>query len=470
MNKENTINKIVICSFIFLCTFGAHAGSLPPDPNNAALLYYQAFLLLPESDYVANELIRNTTEKIYAYLNGAKFEPDNETKKLIHDFELEIKGISPDPNKQLSPHVKARYQDEDYKERRLAELDFFKKLIEQDKKMEGVDPNKVIREYLKKCGPSIVLAQAATEIHDCDWGIRYSQGFSFLLPQTTEIREFRIILHADAMRLAADGNYRAALERCLMMRRLARHVGDDVYILYAVSKSVDGNAFRCIQFILGNMKPDVETLIWLKNQLATNQGAPSSPLKALRMDFELAVHTLRINDKILKHIRNELAEQISNERAKKEVHNLSDEQVLTRARKPYETFMNRSFQVMNSSMLYKEKRAKIHKLTEELKDKYGDDPAANQIIMACAEQVLKLYSLHIRDAARFNALRLAIEIYYIRAKTDKLPEILPDGLPKDPFTGKDFIYETMDDGFALRCRDEDFLGDRSRKLEFKVKK
>lgn len=398
MNKINFVNKIIICSVVFLCAFRAHAAALPPDPDNAALLYYQAFLLCPE--------------------------PDTYTQESIY------------------------------------------------KVLRGTEPNEKVRKYLdqKSCRQTIRLVKAASEISECDWGIRYSQGFSFLLPQMVELRKLSNILRLDAMRLAADSDYHAALERCLMMRRIARHAGDDVIHLYAVSSAIHTSALKCIQLILGDMKPDVETLKWLKNRLSYEYTVTSSPAGALEIDFELAMHTLRINDKIINNIRHDLAEQTSDESEKKEVLNLSDEQILTRARKPYERFINRTFQVMNGSMLYADKYAEIHKLTEELKNEYSNDPAANQIIMACAEQVLKLYSLQVRDAARLNALRLAIEIYYICAKTDKLPGILPKGLPKDPYTGKDFQYRITEEGFVLGFDPGKIADFRVRQFNFRVKK
>jgi len=139
-------------------------------------------------------------------------------------------------------------------------------LIEPYEKVRDVDPNEKIREYLRSCGKAIRVAQAASEIPECDWGIQYSQGFSFFLPQLTEIRHLVFVLRADALLLAAEGDYRAAFERCLMMRQFARHVGNDANLLfYAVSKVVDGAVLNCIQFLLGYMKPGVDTLTWLKN-------------------------------------------------------------------------------------------------------------------------------------------------------------------------------------------------------------
>ena len=132
MSKINIIDKIIICSVIFLFALTAHGSSLPPDPNNAALLYYQAFLIIPEPDYFTNELVhRNTTEKVYEYLNGAKLDPDpekeiKEIEKTIHDLELKVKGISPDPNKQLSPYERTIFTGEHFKEQRFGELDLLK--------------------------------------------------------------------------------------------------------------------------------------------------------------------------------------------------------------------------------------------------------------------------------------------------------------------------------------------------------
>jgi len=63
-----------------------------------------------------------------------------------------------------------------------------------------------------------------------------------------------------------------------------------------------------------------------------------------------------------------------------------------------------------------------------------------------------------------------VEVYLALANAGQLPEKLPDHLPKDPFTGRDFIYEITDEGFALRCQGKDFLNRKYRLLEFKIKK
>ncbi len=51
-NINHRSRKIFFCvsGTIFFCAFGTNAAISLPDPDNAALLYYQAFLLRPELD------------------------------------------------------------------------------------------------------------------------------------------------------------------------------------------------------------------------------------------------------------------------------------------------------------------------------------------------------------------------------------------------------------------------------------
>jgi len=63
--------------------------------------------------------------------------------------------------------------------------------------------------------------------------------------------------------------------------------------------------------------------------------------------------------------------------------------------------------------------------------------------------VSKMFSHSIRFKTYNNAIRVAIELYLIKAKTTDLPDKLPIGLPKDLFSGKDFEYEKTADGFVI---------------------
>jgi hypothetical protein len=82
----------------------------------------------------------------------------------------------------------------------------------------------------------------------------------------------------------------------------------------------------------------------------------------------------------------------------------------------------------------------------------------------------RIYNLSTRWNTHSNALKTAIEIYIIKAKTGKLPDSLPAGLPGDLFSAKPFQYEKSTDGFFLSCRGKDLEKDEIYKYEFKVKK
>ena len=68
-----------------------------------------------------------------------------------------------------------------------------------------------------------------------------------------------------------------------------------------------------------------------------------------------------------------------------------------------------------------------------------------------------------------NAIKAALELYIITAKTGKLPDSLPPGMPKDLFSGKDFKYEKISDGFTLKCQSKDLSKDETHEYKFKVK-
>jgi hypothetical protein len=79
-----------------------------------------------------------------------------------------------------------------------------------------------------------------------------------------------------------------------------------------------------------------------------------------------------------------------------------------------------------------------------------------------------VYALGLKVGAFSNAVRAAIDIYMIRTETGGLPDGLPAGLPKDPFSGEDFEYEKKSDGFVLRCRGKDLKEDKIHEYEFKI--
>ena len=398
MRIFNFHSKKAICSILVimaLWTFGAHAATLPPDPDNAALLYYQAFLLRPE--------------------------PDEDTYWSI------------------------------------------------DEVVRGGEPDEKLREYLnlRDCRKTIELAEAAAQLLQCNWGIRFSHGLGVTLPQLKHFRPLGFLLYADARVLAMDGDYRAALDRCLTIRRIGGHIGDDTTTNYVVSVGIDRSSLRYIQNVLGSMPPDIDILVWLRSQLATVQGAVLSPAKALAMDLELILQSWRNDPNDLLWLREQLAEDDEGNDPEY-FWNLTDEELLALIAEPYADFLSYALGVIDSEMPYEEKYTELQRLTEELQEEFSSIPGTKLLVIGYAPEVIEIYSLQVRHAAQLKALKAAIEIYLIKAKTGQLPETLPDGLPKDPYNGQDFGYEITEEGFTFHSQGEDFEGRGGQLLEFKV--
>jgi len=377
-----------ICVILALWPIGVHAATLPPDPDNAALLYYQAFLLRPE--------------------------PDADTSASI------------------------------------------------DKVIGGSEPDEQLREYLNlpDCRDTIEFAEAAAQLPQCNWGIRFSQGIGAPLPLLVHFRPLIFLLYADAHVLATDGDYLAALGRCLTIRRIGGHLGDDTMVNYALSVGTDRSSLRYIQNVLGSMPPDIDILVWLRGQLAAVQGAVLSPAKALEMDLELILQSMRSDPDDLVWLREQLIEHDEGKNGEY-IWSLTDEELLALIAEPYADFLNYALRVIDSEMPYKEKYTELQRLIDELKDEFGSDPGTKLFVLPLASELIEIYSFQVRYTAQLNALKAAIEIYLVTANTGRLPDTLPDYLPKDPFSGQDFQYEITEKGFVLRCRAKDILASQA---------
>lgn len=379
--RPNKMRGQRIVPFVLgLLVVSTASGALPADPDNAALLYYQAFLLLPKCDFRTAALLGQVTY--------------------------------------------------------------------------GRDPNDAIRAYVEGCGDAISCAEKAALAPHCDWGPPYSFGFHFTWPQLEAARLLASVLHADARILASQGNYRAALNRCLTLRRFARHLGNQPLGLYACSVRAEGDAERCIIQILGSMTPDVETIQWLKSQLAAVPPPSFSPAEALRTQMELVFQTGRTNTKIMTQIRNHMAKSAGNEQAQQAA-GLSDEELFAYVRGPYTEFLDAARPIAESSMLYEKAYPALQQLEQNLRKKIDGDPVGRVVganIAIMADDVPLLYTTQVRSATRLNAFSVALELYLEKAQTGQLPENLPRGCPKDIYSGQDFIYTVSENTFVLRSR------------------
>lgn len=427
MNNINYNCKKVIWSFyasLVLWTLGAHAAPLPPDPNNAALLYYQAVALWSDvrSSYADTDAIAEPNE-------------DLDTRPSTGNSRFDFSSID---------RVMRELEKKDRESSRL---------------------------FMRR--QTIKLVEAASRIPQCTWGNK-----EWNLPPLAPLKHLALLLEDDSRALAAAGDYRAALERCLTIRRLARHHGDEYLVTHTTSLGVDSLAFKGIQQILGLMPADAKTLAWLQDQLAAIPGVSRSPTRALKTNFELAVQAARRNPKLLRpeperDYRECLAGKDIDSSALSALEkwlNMTDEELVSRSSQAYSRFLDAVLRVISSNKPYVEKSAELDRLHDRLYEQAIDNLALYFLMELTATDVAGFYEFQISHTVHFNCLRAAIEIYLIKAKTGQLPETLPDGLPKDPYSGRDFEYERTEEGFILRCRVKAIDESRVRQYKFKALK
>jgi hypothetical protein len=380
-----------MCIVLITLTFISDVHAYPPD--NAAVLYYKAFLILKE--------------------------PSEEVQKMMTDL--------------------------------------------RDGK---IKPNDEIRQYLQDNRHAIEFVETAAEVPNCDWGYDISKGFDVLLPELSKIRRMAFLLTDEAQILADQGDYKAALGKCLTIHRMARHVGDRLLISYLVGNALNALANKHIGKILSQMPDDVETLTWLKSQIFDITSRANTLKAALSSEREIALQQMRKeNISTILDSLGDVPDGMSKESIEK-VRN-GDEEFFTASREYYSNFITSLQAALD--LPYPESRQQLEQLREKAEKQAVDNPAT---ILSAAlwPAAAKICTLEVRAGTNFNALKTAIDIYIAKAKTGRLPDTLPSGLPRDLYSGKDFEYEKTKDGFILRCRGKDLDKDEFYQYEFKVPK
>jgi len=409
--------RLIAVIFVFLTI--PHKLLLAQPPQNAALLYYQAFMVYES--------------------------PNEEMRKKLYDL--------------------VRHQ---------------------------IEPDRQITRYVTKQQSVIDLLTIAADLPNCDWGFDYSTGVAFYVAHLQSFRELSRIVIADAKILAEQNDYKTALKRCLTLHKMSHHIGDDLLITLLVASSSVDLANECIKYILSEMPSDVTTLHWLKAELSRIDSKPFALKNSLGNEYKLVVADMtpdridkmislclepvitvlgaspdklptkrQVDKKRIEEKQN--WEQIVRERVRK-----ADEDFLERNRIHLKKYFIDKFP-LTLELPYDQAYTKLIELDQEIKNDSYKDPDAT--ITAVVKPPLAIVlSKTVRTNAFINAVRAAIEIYVINAKTGSLPDELPDSLPGDLFSSQPFKYEKTTEGFILRCRGKDPVKKKIHKYVFKVSK
>lgn len=312
----------------------------------------------------------------------------------------------------------------------------------------GDQPDARIRTYLGHCLESIRLAGVASQIPSCVWGRIEGDDYRAFKRMLSPLVE---VIALDARTLAADGHYRAALDRCTTLQRMSIHVGSNTQ-LYSPGAYPSGIARAT--HILGIMPPDTSTLLWFRSQLVAVRGFSPSAIDTAEREYRRILNglpkTLKNYEKLIKKAGTSARKQTRDAVADDRLQELTPKE-LRLVLEPYERYLDACYRIIDSNLSYEQTCAELKMLYDSTKARYGSDP----IIAGCLTSWDRMswnYNWQVWYQAGDNALKTALEIYLIKAETGDLPAVLPDRCPKDPFSGKDFQYDETEQGFRLSCR------------------
>ncbi len=327
-----------------------------------------------------------------------------------------------------------------------------------------IDIDEEIKAYVQSNKIWIKQFVDAGKAPHCDWGIDYSEGLATLAPPYASLRNMARIVLVQAKIAAESTDYKRALDLCLSVHKAGNHIADGgLLISHLVGISLNGTANQCIMDILPHVSNNPEILIWLRGQVFDVSGKVPQMKTALNKDIRIFAQDIRKEkaDYVL-----ELAgDNIPKEQA----------QIIRQAN---ETFFkaNKEYLMEHLASLltaidlpYPQSYEQLVKLGERPGGEIKKNPHA--VMTAClAPAAHKVVCMDLKARTHFNALKTALHLYVLKTKLGRLPDALPEGMPKDLFSGKNFEYERTKDGFILRSQGKDLAKNKIYEYEFKVKK
>jgi hypothetical protein len=325
--------------------------------------------------------------------------------------------------------------------------------------------NEQIRQYVERNRKVIKEIVTAAEIKNCDWGLNLSEGLAANVPHLAKCRHVAYLLAADAKVLAEKGDYKTALEKCIAMHKLGIHVGNDTMIARLVGIAISDIANRCIASILPRISDDSEMLNWLRVRLTDVSSRCPSMREATAKEAEVDGHSIN-REGILYCIEGDPCDLPKDKRDPILQVLQENDEFFARAREYFQSVMARMQSAFD--LPYAEAMQEFEDLHQEV-EKAAAEKSEAKITMFLFPAIGRCCMIDTRGKTHLNAVLAGIDIYLIKAKTGKLPDELPAGLPKDMFSGKDFLYEKTDVGFILKCQVKD-LDNVIHQYEFKVTK
>ena len=309
-----------------------------------------------------------------------------------------------------------------------------------------------LRHYLSRYGDVITLTESASRIGHCDWAMPDGPPGRELRVQLRDwLRSVAFLYGADIHGLLSDDAYDTALTRCMTLRRMAAHVAEDPGRQYWAPLLADEYAFRFMRQVLNQMPADRGTLL----RMQADFGPVPSFVEALpdwiEAQFGQALTTAHSDGELLASLREELAEAAADSETRSEALEHTDEQLMAMIRESCSPFVDDIIATLNSGASYGQVYASLGAQAEAVRQAGVANPLILVDVQTLPQLAQGFHLMKTSYMAYHNAVANAIELHLIRERAGRLPRSLPEGLLKDPFSGADFEYEAIQTGFLFRC-------------------
>ena len=326
----------------------------------------------------------------------------------------------------------------------------------------GIDEE--IKDYAQKNKFATKYFVDAADAPNCDWGLDYSEGIELQMPRLAPLRTLAKIVVAQAKMAAESGDYKRALEKCLSVHKASPHIADGgVLVSYLVGISLNAMANQCIMDILPQISNNPDMLIWLKNQIY--DVSERFPSVKVSINGDLRICSQDIHKEKAKYLLQMAGDQIPKD--KRQIIRNGDDAFFKANREYFLEYLSACLTAVD--LPYPQSYEQLEKLAKKpaIDSKKNPDAIMSTYISPALSTIV---GLDLKTRTQFNAVKTALELYIVKAKTGQLPDSMIEDMPRDLFSDKDFKYEKTKDGFTLRCQGKDLSKDKIYEYKFKVKK
>ncbi|MBN1185467.1 MAG: hypothetical protein JXB49_24490 [Bacteroidales bacterium] len=442
--------------FVFLITvvlsFSTDIYAAKSEPDNAALLYYQALLVGPDFDYM---LIDNALREA---------EPNEAVRKYIQSCDEKI-NLAESAAKISQCDWGVLNTQRVYM---LGDLNRLSRLISVKAIILALDGK--YKEALEKC---IAIQRIANHVNNYNTSPAHSISIDIISLSFMRIQRILGLMPPD----------------------------EEILTWLQAQLSMQNKEISFLEVIKDHLNPANELIeidpepieIW-KLQVAIFLGLPYDEKQATGInpaiieDLEDFHEMKKMEDLSDEELKNAMQERVGGriddedikefrdmfdytDETKKEVQELltkPEEEIIEQARRSCDRFLYSFIRIIENEIPYQQRVSKLEEITNQtFNNIYDPLDILDNIFLPSLSGFLSEYEYWIRYKAYLNIMKSALEIYLVKAQTGELPKKLPEYLPKDPLCDQNFIYEITSEGFALKSS-VDMNTKNNIHLEFKV--